>query len=193
MNRQIFFLITVILPFGQVGASNLLQDAGFAAGIDPPWSVSSVPSGVSWSTTDEADAADSGSLLFTDVGELGALVSQCVNVGMAAVSRAEFSYLIPGDVSPVAFAPRFFIRYYDQPLCAGGPVDSDDVGLPTPFVQGEWTRFEIPVALHAVVESVAYGVYFFGSGSSNNRVFVDNALLGDPPLFQDRFEAPTIP
>ena len=189
MIRQLLFTFAAVLSVGHVMASNLLQDAGFAAGIDPPWSVSSVPSGVSWSTTDEAEAADSGSLLFTDVGEFGALVSQCVNVGMAAVSRAEFSYLIPGDVSPVAFAPRFFIRYYDQPLCAGGPVDSDDVGLPTPFVQGEWTRFEIPVALHAVVESVAYGVYFFGSGSSNNRVFVDNALLGDPPLFQDRFEA----
>ena len=89
----------------------------------------------------------------------------------------------------MAFAPRFFIRYYDQPLCAGNRVDTDDVGPPMPFVQGEWTRFEIPVALHTPVESVSYGVYFFGSGSSNNRALVDNALLGDPPLFKDRFEA----
>jgi len=91
MTRQIPVFLAALLPLGQAGASNLLQDAGFADGIDPSWVVSVVPAGVSWSSTDKAGASDSGSLLFTDVGEFGAQVSQCVNVGMAAVSRAEFS------------------------------------------------------------------------------------------------------
>jgi hypothetical protein len=193
MVRQTLLLICLILPYAQVSASNLLQDPGFAAGIDPPWAATQSPSGVSWETTDEAGAGDSGSLLFVDAGEFGALVSQCVDISAAAVSRAGYSYLIPADVSPVFFAPRLFIRYYDQPLCDGDLVDSDDVNPPTPFVQGEWTRFETPVAIQPGVVSASFAVYFAASGSSNNRAFVDNALFGDPPLFTDRFEATSLP
>lgn len=191
MNRQLLFVIAATLPIGHAMASNLLQDSGFAAGIDPPWAVSNSPSGVSWNTMDEADALDSGSLLFTDVGEFGALVSQCVDVSVAPISHVGFSYLIPDDVSPVSFAPGIFLLYYAQPLCAGSSLDSDDFLPPSPYVQGNWTRVEVPINLAPGTLSVSYGLYFSASGSSNNRAFVDNALLGDPPLFSDRFEAAT--
>jgi hypothetical protein len=192
MYRILLVSLCLTIPLATM-ADSLLTDPGFAEGIDPPWSVSITTTGVSWDMNDEAGAVDSGSLLFTDVGEFGALVSQCVEISTELVSGAGFSYLIPVDVAPLLFAPEIVLRYYEQPLCAGSSVGSETIGPPTPVVQGTWTRVEAPITPAAGAASLSFGLYFAGSGSSNNRAFVDNALLGNPPVFRDRFEQASPP
>jgi hypothetical protein len=116
-----------------------------------------------------------------------------VDISSAAVSRAGFSYLIPADVSPVFFAPEIFLVYYPAPSCDGSALGSETIRPPSPLVQDEWTRVEAPVNIPMAAVSVSFELFFGGSGSSNNRAFVDNALFGDPPLFRDRFEATPMP
>ena len=186
MNRHAYCLVMLLGASAASDAGNLLQNPGFDTSIEPEWEVDfPTLSGLEFSEMDELGSELSGSALFTDAGEFGRIIDQCVSAGDSTFT-AGLSYFIPSDVvfdSP----PILFLRYYPVGDCQGSSMGSDNL-FPSPVIQGDWTQERWQIMTPSGTRSISVGITFSASGTSNSEVFVDNVLLEEPPLFMDGFE-----